>query len=62
MRITVSGNGRHVDIRIKGNSPKQLRKAERTALRLLDAAPAETEHPPAGFPRVSDTELADQDT
>jgi hypothetical protein len=41
MRISVTGNGRSVEIEIEGGSTQKLAAAEAAALRLLDAAPAE---------------------
>lgn len=64
MRITVAAGTRSVEVVVKGAKPSTLRKAERTARRLLRAA----EEPPRlqfpfGFTVFSDAQLeaAEQD-
>ncbi|AWL39677.1 hypothetical protein B9S64_17440 [Streptomyces sp. SM18] len=58
MRISVSGEGRSVDIDIEGSSLQKLAAAEATALRLLSAVPAEKPATPIGFSATSDIELS----
>jgi hypothetical protein len=61
VRITVTSGDRQVHIAVKGSSGKKLRKAERTARRLLDAGPKPTEdNLPFGFAVGADTERADR--
>ena len=61
MRINVTGNGRSVEIELRGSSTRKLGKAEAAARRLLDAAPAEKPTLPLGFSATSDTERAADD-
>ncbi|MCE7081160.1 hypothetical protein [Streptomyces sp. ST2-7A] len=59
MRLTVTAGDRQVDLRIKGNSLKALRRAEKTARRLLAATgPPPPPERPFGFALGSDTERA----
>lgn len=59
MRVRLSDGTREVEIRAAGSEPALLRQAERTARRLLDAMPADTEPTPSngspiGFGRELD--------
>lgn len=61
MKLTVSSGDRQVHIAIKGSSAKQLRRAEQTAARLLEAGPPPTPPKPFGFSLTADTALSAQD-
>lgn len=61
MRIVVVSGDRQVHIRMKGNSPRKLARAEAAANRLLDAAPAPEPKTPIGFSATSDTERTEDD-
>ena len=61
MRLTVRAPGREIDIEVGQNSTAALKAAETTALRLLQALPAEqpTAKVPFGYSVSTDTERAD---
>lgn len=70
MRVRLTDGTREVDITLKGSDPAQLRQAERTARRLLDAMHTEPRagNDSFGYGRHLDgvaldstTERADQD-
>jgi hypothetical protein len=60
MRVVVSSAERTVHLKAKGSGKKTLRRLERTALRLLAAAPEPEPRTPFGFAVSSDTELSGQ--
>lgn len=58
MKITVVSGDRSVVVKVKGNSPRTMKKAEALATRLLSAGPATPPKSPVGFTgaTLSDTE------
>ncbi|MCF1598292.1 hypothetical protein [Streptomyces muensis] len=61
MRLIVRAPGREIEIEVGQNSTAALKAAETTALRLLQALPAEppADDVPFGFAVSTDTERAD---
>ncbi|MFD5878507.1 hypothetical protein [Streptomyces yangpuensis] len=62
MRLTIRAPGREIDIEVGQNSAGVLKQAEATALRLLQALPADPAGPdkaPFGFSVDSDAERAE---
>lgn len=61
MRLTITADGRTVDLRTDSGEAVSLRAAENAALRLFRALPAEAseeDEQPFGFSLSSDTERA----
>lgn len=59
MELTVTSGERAIIIKMKGSKPSQLRRAERTARRLLQATQKIEKPTPAfGFTATSETQLA----
>lgn len=57
----VSSGDRHVQVWIKGSNPEKLRKAEKTAKRLLaETTPKPSKKQPFGI-RVSETEPVEEE-